>query len=74
MESHKQYEICYRFKGKARRFGQPDSRMSTADAWYYASLHAGAGLYEVTLHGTARAVRQIAEQAGVSDVGFRELS
>lgn len=74
MESHKHYEIRYRYKGQSRRFGQLDSRMSTADAWYYVSLHAGTGqLYEVALFDTAPTVRRIAEQSGVSDVDFREL-
>jgi hypothetical protein len=68
------YVIRYRYKGQPRSFSQPDSRMSTADAWFYASLHAGTGpLYEVALHNCARAVRLFAEQCGVSDVDFLEV-
>lgn len=75
MDQHRHYEIRYRYNGQPRRFAQPDSRMSSADAWYYASLHAGTGeLYEVAvIQDDASAVRLAAEHCGVTDVGFREV-
>lgn len=72
MAGHKRYVIRYCFNGKHRSFAQADAVMTSADAWYYASLHAGAGpLYGIAAMGnSARAVRQFAEQYGVTDVGF----
>ncbi|WP_040262968.1 DUF6555 family protein [Pseudomonas massiliensis] len=76
MERRKQYMIRYRYKGQTRAFTQADSRMTKADAWYYASLHCGAvQLYGVTaLGGDTQALRRRAEGCGLSDVDFRELS
>ncbi|WP_263263731.1 DUF6555 family protein [Pseudomonas sp. RIT-PI-S] len=75
MALHKHYVIRYHYKGQVRSFAQRDSRMSSADAWYYASLHAGTvQLYGVAaIRNSARAVRLFAEQCGVTDVGFREV-
>lgn len=72
----KHFLIHYRYKGRPRAFAQRDSRMSSADAWYYASLHSGASrLYGVAVTPTSlHSMRLQAQQYGVTEVSFQEVS
>jgi hypothetical protein len=64
------FEIRYRLNGERKMFVQPDSRMSEADAWYYACLHAGIGVLHnrPSLRDETTALKQHAERAGVTEV------
>ncbi|MFF7710931.1 DUF6555 family protein [Pseudomonas sp. NPDC007930] len=75
MTRFKHFLITYRYKGEARSFAQKDNRMTSADAWYYASLHSGARhLYGVTTSPQSpRDLRLHAQQYGVTEVGFQEV-
>lgn len=70
------YEIRYVLNGETRQFIQRDTHMSDADAWYYAALHSGVGLYygSSSTADKAAALRQHAQRRGLADVQWQGRS
>jgi hypothetical protein len=70
------FKIRYLMRGESRAFLQADSKMTDADAWYYACLHAGIGVLpnisppcdEIT------ALMQHARKSGMTNVQWEQLA
>jgi len=69
------YEICYVLNGEAKQLIQRDTQMNDADAWYYATLHSGVGLYYGGCDAAEKAamLRRHAQRRGLADVKWRGL-
>ena len=75
MNRTRYFQITYRLNDDRRIFIQPDSHMSHADAWYYASLHSGIGLSYGHNHDQQHdeALQKKAHEGGLIEVSWEEL-